>query len=280
MSRTATARAQIQRRRGSEATEVDDVLAVEEPLEIRVVHGTSGEEREDPVVVTMRTPGHDPELAAGFLFSEGILRVRSDLNRIEAAPPRASEENGNVLRVVLADGVPFDTSRTVRSFYTTSSCGVCGKTSLDALWARTPPPVSTATPKVKAPILAAMPEALRRAQDVFERTGGLHGAALFTDRAEVVTLREDVGRHNAVDKIVGERFLAGALPLPDSILLVSGRASFEILQKAILAGIPFVAAVGAPSSMAVDVAKEFGMTLVGFLRGASFNIYAGAQRIA
>jgi len=241
------------------------------------MHGTGDEHS---LAVTMRTPGHDLELAAGFLFTEGILKRRADLAGIEHAEPRAAEEEGNIVRAILADGVPVAISRAQRSFYTTSSCGVCGKTSLDAIWSHSPPAIPKGAPSLDAKVLAALPDALRREQAVFERTGGLHACALFRPDGRLLTLREDVGRHNAVDKVVGERFLTQDLPLSDHILLVSGRASFEIVQKAVMAGIPFIAAVGAPSSLAVEAAKEFGMTLVGFLRGDSFNVYSGGQRVA
>ena len=276
MNPGSTVRATVRRVRGATAEDADDVLAAEEPLEMRIVE-PGGPERS--LAVTMRTPGHDLELAAGFLVTEGILAARRDLERIEAAKPRTAEEEGNVVRAILSDGAEADLTRTQRSFYTTSSCGVCGKTSLNAIWNRAPPPIPPNAPRVNSGILAGLPDALRREQAVFERTGGLHACALFRADGTLVTLREDVGRHNAVDKVVGERFLAGALPLGDGLLLVSGRASFEIVQKAVMAGVPFVAAVGAPSSLAVDAAKEFGMTLVGFLRGDSYNVYAGEQRI-
>ena len=279
MSGTATTKARVRKIRGGRAEDVEDALAAEEPLEIRILERIDGDERAHAVTVTMRTPGHDRELAAGFLFSEAVLRNREEIASIEPGAPRAVEESGNVIEVRLRKGLTLDLSRAVRSFYTTSSCGVCGKTSLDALWARTPPPIPGGAPRVSATTLAAMPETLRRAQAGFERTGGLHAAAVFREDGRMLLVREDVGRHNAVDKVVGERFLAGALPLGDCALLVSGRASFEILQKAVMAGIPFVAAVGAPSSLAVDVAREFGVTLVGFLHGDAFNVYAGVERV-
>ena len=277
MSRTQTAAVRVRKIGAGDPRDVEDEVAVEEPLEIRVAHGEGGTDH--PLVLTMRTPGYDPELAAGFLFYEGIVRGREDLIRVEPVTARAAEEEGNRIRVILREGLTPELSHAVRSFYTTSACGVCGKTSLDSLWARTPPPIRGQAPRVPAKTLAAMPETLRREQAVFGKTGGLHAAALFGGDGRLLVLREDVGRHNAVDKVLGQRLLADALPLGDHLLLVSGRASFEILQKAVLAGIPFVAAVGAPSSLAVDVAREFGVTLVGFLRGESFNVYAGAERV-
>jgi FdhD protein len=228
----------------------------------------------------MRTPGDDFELAAGFLFAEGVVRRRDDFWRIEYCVDPGQEQEFNVVSVVLRDKVPLELSRTLRSFYTTSACGVCGKATLDAIRIREPPLLPRDRPRIAAKTLRAWPDALRESQSVFERTGGLHAAALFREDGHLVSVKEDVGRHNAVDKLVGERFLEGDVPLHACAMVVSGRASFEILQKALMAGIPFVAAVGAPSSLAVDTAKEFGMTLVGFLRGASFNVYAGAERIA
>lgn len=280
MSRASTtAPARVRKVRGGMAQDADDVLAVEEPMEIRIVEPRSDGDHEHSVSVTMRTPGNDFELAAGFLFAEGVLRGKHDVSRIEYCVPEAAEQEYNIVRVVLREGVPLDLSRTIRTFFTTSACGVCGKATLDAVKVRGPPVLPHDRPLVRGRDLATWPETLRAKQGLFDRTGGLHAAALFRE-GNLIALREDVGRHNAVDKLVGEQFLRGATPLLDDAMLVSGRASFEILQKALAAGIPVVAAVGAPSSLAVDTAKEFGMTLVGFLRGDSFNVYAGAQRIA
>jgi FdhD protein len=266
--------------REGRAEDAEDVVAVEEPLEIRVVESRGGHEHSHSLAVTMRTPGDDFALAAGFLFAEGVVRHPDDFWRIEHCVDPGEKQEFNVVSVALKEGVRFELSRTLRSFYTTSSCGVCGKATLDAIKVREPPALPLGRPRISAESLAAWPEALRAKQSVFERTGGLHAAALFHEDGTPIALKEDVGRHNAVDKLVGERFLEGDVPLRDCAMLVSGRASFEILQKALMAGIPFVAAVGAPSSLAVDTAKEFGMTLVGFLRGVSFNAYAGPERIA
>ena len=280
MKKSSTAQARVRRVREGQSEEVEDVVAVEEPLEIRVVESRAGHEHSHSLVVTMRTPGDDFALAAGFLFAEGVVRGPDDFWRIEYCVDPGQKQEYNVVSVVLRENVQLDLSRTLRSFYTTSSCGVCGKATLDAIKVREPPTLPKTRPRIAAKTLAAWPDALREKQSVFERTGGLHAAALFREDGTPVALKEDVGRHNAVDKLVGERFLEGDVPLHDHAMLVSGRASFEILQKALMAGIPFVAAVGAPSSLAVDTAKEFGMTLVGFLRGASFNVYAGPERIA
>ncbi len=255
-----------------------DAVAVEEPMEVRVVAvAPDGSLRRHAVAVTMRTPGRDTELAAGFLVTEGVLHRREDLASVE---PCAPEDPGgrNVVNVRLRPGAPFDPGRLSRNVYTSSSCGVCGKASLE-LVRMACPPLPPGSLRLSADDLHALPARARRAQPVFARTGGLHAAALFDGAGRLRLLREDVGRHNAVDKVVGALFLAGNLPAGDAVLLVSGRASFELVQKALLAGIPVLAAVGAPSSLAVETAREFGMTLVGFLRDGRFNVYAGESRI-
>jgi FdhD protein len=258
-----------ERRRG-------DYLATEEPLEIRLV----GAGRRERLAVTMRTPGNDFELAAGFLHGEGIVSAREQVRRISYCtdPELDAEQQYNVVNVELPGDAMPDLRSLERHFYTSSACGVCGKASLDAIELRNcplPPP----GPVVEPEVLYSLPERLREAQGLFESTGGLHAAGLFSAGGELECLREDVGRHNAVDKLVGWALLQGELPLADRILLVSGRASFEIMQKALAAGIPFVCAVSAPSSLAVDVAERFGMTLAGFLRGRRFNLYAGDDRV-
>jgi len=258
-----------------------DTLAVEEPLEIRV-GGT-------PLVVTMRTPGHDVELAAGFLVSEGAVSSRKNFrSAIHCGGPGTggplagmSENTYNVLDVALAPGVPLPSPDLARNFYTTSSCGLCGKASIEAVETVSAYDVATDEIAMDAEALAAFPDLLRARQDVFDKTGGLHAAALFdAATGEMLVLREDVGRHNAVDKVVGWALLEDRLPLRGTVLQVSGRASFELVQKAVMAGIPVLAAVSAPSSLAVDLAVEAGLTLVGFSRGESFNVYAGAHRVA
>ena len=224
----------------------------------------------------MRTPGHDFDLAAGFLFTEGLIDGAQDVRGIRYCAVPREEQHYNVVSVgvarMLAD---FEMQR---NFYATSSCGICGKASLDAIETRCAPVADG--PVVDAALLVTLPDELRRAQSVFDRTGGLHAAALFDPAGKLLVVREDVGRHNAVDKVIGAELLAGRLPLSDRILLVSGRASFEIVQKAARAGIPIICAVSAPSSLAVDTARRFGMTLAGFLRDERFNVYAGPQRIA
>ncbi|GAQ50631.1 formate dehydrogenase accessory sulfurtransferase FdhD [Streptomyces acidiscabies] len=273
MGRVTERRKVVRIRDGAVSTRADTLVA-EEPLEIRL----NGK----PLAITMRTPGDDFALAAGFLVSEGVLAHAGDLQNIVYCAG-ATVDGGNSYNVVDVRTTPQVVVPNItleRNVYTTSSCGLCGKASLDAVrttarWAISDdPPV-----RVGIDLLAALPDRLREAQRVFDRTGGLHAAALFTDQGELVDIREDVGRHNAVDKLVGRALQNGDLPLSRSILLVSGRASFELAQKAVMAGIPVLAAVSAPSSLAVDLADETGLTLVGFLRGNSMNIYAGAERI-
>ncbi|MEW2400594.1 formate dehydrogenase accessory sulfurtransferase FdhD [Streptomyces sp. NPDC046862] len=278
MGRVTERRKVIRIRDGAVSTRPDTLVA-EEPLEIRL----NGK----PLAITMRTPGDDFALAAGFLVSEGVLAERKDLqNIVYCAGATADGSNTyNVVDVRTDPGVALPDFTLERNVYTTSSCGLCGKASLDAVrtTARWPiddthggeaPPV-----RVDPELLADLPDRLRAAQRVFDRTGGLHAAALFSEDGELLDIREDVGRHNAVDKLVGRALKNGALPLSRTILLVSGRASFELAQKAVMAGIPVLAAVSAPSSLAVDLALESGLTLVGFLRGSSMNVYAGEDRI-
>ncbi|HEY3611880.1 MAG TPA: formate dehydrogenase accessory sulfurtransferase FdhD [Pseudonocardiaceae bacterium] len=250
-----------------------DTLAVEEPFEIRV-NGT-------PLTVTMRTPGDDVDLAHGFLLTEGVIGSREDV--LTARYCAGSDVDGmntyNLLDVRLAPGVPGPDPSVTRNFYTTSSCGVCGKAALDAIRLATRFPIGTGAGTVSSRVLASLPDQLRDHQKVFETTGGIHAAGLFTYDGVLLAVREDVGRHNAVDKVLGWALLADRVPLRDCVLMVSGRASFELAQKAAMAGVPVLAAVSAPSSLAVDVAREQGMTLVGFLRGETMNIYAGDQRV-
>ena len=248
-----------------------DVVVTEEPLEIRV--HTSGTEPE-PLVITMRTPGHDFELAAGFLLAEGIVDTPERLARIAYCLGGDGEQHYNVVTVRLRGGPVVVPART---FTATSACGICGKTTLDDVAIRSAPIGSG--PRVDVGVITALPDRLRAAQAVFGRTGGLHAAARFTADGELVAVREDVGRHNALDKLVGHAFLAGALPLADEILMVSGRLSFELVQKAAAAGFPIVAAVSAPSSLAVAAAERFGQTLIGFVRDGRANIYTHPERI-
>ncbi|GAB6858240.1 formate dehydrogenase accessory sulfurtransferase FdhD [Microbacterium xylanilyticum] len=252
-----------------------DTLAVEEPLEIRIGGA--------PLAVTMRTPGHDVELAIGFLVSEGVIADPSEFrSAIHCGGPGTggAENTYNVLDATLAPGARVPTGDEARRFYTTSSCGVCGKASIDAVETSSRFDVGDDDTVVEADWLAALPDRLRAEQAVFDKTGGLHAAALFDARTgELLVLREDVGRHNAVDKVVGWALQQGRLPLRDVVLQVSGRASFELVQKATMAGIPVLAAVSAPSSLAVELADRAGLTLIGFSRGRSMNVYAHARRI-
>ena len=250
-----------------------DTLVAEEPLEIRI-GGT-------PIAVTMRTPGDDFDLVAGFAWTEGLISAPEHLSAMRycAGADADGRNTYNVIDVALADGAPVPDASVSRSFYTTSSCGVCGKASIDAVRIRSSFDLHADAVAVSASALASLPERLRGAQKVFDATGGLHAAGLFNADAELLVLREDVGRHNAVDKVVGWALRENRLPLAGTVLMVSGRASFELVQKAYVAGIPVLAAVSAPSSLAADFADSVGMTLVGFLRGHSMNVYAGAARV-
>ncbi|MDT9693359.1 formate dehydrogenase accessory sulfurtransferase FdhD [Streptomyces sp. P9(2023)] len=270
-----TERRRVIRIRGEAVNERPDTLVAEEPLEIRL----NGR----PLAITMRTPGDDFALAAGFLVSEGVLGAASDVRNIVycAGAKDDGTNTYNVVDVQLAPGVPVPDITLERNVYTTSSCGLCGKASLDAVRTTARFPIADAPPVRLTPeLLSRLPDRLRAAQRVFDRTGGLHAAALFSEDGELLDVREDVGRHNAVDKLVGRALSDGRLPLSRAVLLVSGRASFELAQKAVMAGIPVLAAVSAPSSLAVDLAAETGLTLVGFLRGPDMNVYAGEHRIA
>ena len=266
----------VEKIRTTKRTTDRDLLVVEEPLEIRLGIDRNGKRSEKAVSITMRTPGHDYELAVGFLFNEGIIRGRDDF---EQAPRTHAAENCNVVTVRLRKGLKMDMRRLLRHFYATSSCGVCGKASLQALQLQGCPVLRKDEPHIHAHTVHLLPDKLRAAQSVFERTGALHAAALFDEGGNLICVREDVGRHNAVDKLIGNQLMAGRTPLGDHLLMVSGRTSFEIIQKALMAGIAVVAAVSAPSSLAVDLANRFGMTLLGFVRGESFNVYTGSQRI-
>ncbi len=248
-----------------------DDLAAEEPLEIRV--------RKAPLAVTMRTPGQDIDLAMGFLLTEGIIGSADDVVTAQLCAGTDTPNTYNVVDVVLGAEVPPPVTDPSRNFYTTSSCGVCGKASIDAVRTRSQFDVAADTLTVAAGTLVELPDRLRAAQRTFDRTGGLHAAGLFTADGELVVLREDVGRHNAVDKVIGWALREGRLPLTGHLLLVSGRASFELTQKAWMAGLPLLAAVSAPSTLAAELADEAGMTLVGFLRGRSMNVYTSPERI-
>lgn len=260
------------------SSQAEDLLAVETPLEIRIVYGPEKERQQKNISVTMCTPGHDSELAAGFLFTEGIIQSREDILKMVAVE-EAGNSGGNIVIAELRPGISFDPQKIERHFYTSSSCGVCGKSSIEAVKKVFSITETKDKIGISAPVLTKLPDTLRKQQEVFEHTGGLHASALFNVSGELLLTREDVGRHNALDKLIGAELTAGNIPLAHHILLLSGRASFELIQKAAMAGIKFVCAVGAPSSLAVELAKECDMTLVGFLRDGRFNIYTGDQRI-
>lgn len=259
---------------GHGTEELDDHLAVEEPLEIQVAYQSAGQKERKSISVTMRTPGNDAELAAGFLFTEGIIHSKSQIDGIEHA---AFDENR--VSVTFSPGFEPVLGSLERNFYTTSSCGVCGKASIDAIKTRSAYSNEQEGPVLEKVMLYQLTEQIARHQNTFETTGGLHASALFDVSGQFLMLREDVGRHNALDKLIGTALLANQLPLDRHILLLSGRASFELIQKAAMAGMRIVAAIGAPSSLAVQLAEESGITLVGFLKKDKFNIYTGHHRI-
>ena len=273
MARTMTRRpvVRIDLDGSGEPRRQQDDLAAEEPLEIRI--------RRKPLAVTMRTPGQDIDLAMGFLLTEGIIGDAADVITAQLCAGTDTPNTYNVVDVVLGADVPPPVTDPSRNFYTTSSCGVCGKASIDAIRTRSRFDVAGDPLSIPARTLAALPDRLRAAQRTFDRTGGLHAAGLFNAGGELVVLREDVGRHNAVDKVIGWAVREGRLPLTGHILLVSGRASFELTQKAWMAGLPLLAAVSAPSTLAAELAEEAGMTLIGFLRGPSMNVYTAPHRI-
>lgn len=270
----------VERLRDDVLVAATDTLAVEEPLEIRLAYTHEGVVAHRGISITMRTPGHDADLACGFLFTEGIIHNR---NEIAHARPCgvATGTLGlrNTVRVTLQPHVPVDIQRLERHFYTNSSCGVCGKTSLAALQVSGVQAIPSSSFTVSRQLIHNLPERLRQEQNVFDQTGGLHAAGLFDVDGSLLALREDVGRHNAVDKLIGNALMNGECPLDRRVLMLSGRASFELIQKALVAGIPIVAAVGAPSTLAVDLAKQNQMTLIGFVRDHRFNIYCGSDRI-
>jgi FdhD protein len=289
---------EVKRFDGSSCASVPDSIAVEEPLEIRIVHGDAASRATKSISVTMRTPGNDAELAVGFLLTEGVIRDAGDVQSVRTSSTGSEDsaarnlsgdardridlsarEAPNIVTVELMPELEIPMATLERNFYTASSCGVCGKASLLALRTVCPPRRENRF-SIDPQVLYRLPGRLLSAQGIFGQTGGLHAAALFNAQGELDSSREDVGRHNAVDKLLGAALLADRVPLRDRILLLSGRAGFELLQKALMGGIPMVAAMGAPSSLALEVAKEFDITLVGFLSGERFNVYHGARRIS
>lgn len=259
------------------ATDKSDLLAVEEPLEIRLGYGLPELREQRSISVTMRTPGHDFELALGFLFTEGIIHSIDDVMQVVYCRDAGRQKLDNVVRVELKPHIVPDWQKIQRNFYTTSSCGVCGKSSVDAVHQQCA--VLGDSFQVSAELIYQLPEIMKSSQPVFTHTGGLHASALFTREGELKVLREDVGRHNALDKVIGAMFMKGLIPLNGHLLLVSGRAGFELVQKAAMAGIPVMVAIGAPSSLAVELAGQCNMTLIGFARDKKFNVYTGAHRI-
>lgn len=269
----------IQRVSKNSVSSETDVLAVEEPLEIRLGFIENGKPVHRAISITMRTPGDDFELAAGFLFTEGILKSKNQISAIIHCG--RFPNNQNTVRLDLSETSAINLEKLQRNFYTTSSCGVCGKTSLEALTIAGASIIETENSFIVfAETIHALPNRLLNNQAVFSATGGLHAAALFDVSGNLIDLREDIGRHNAVDKLIGKQFLENALPLAERILFLSGRASFELIQKAAMAQIPIVCAVGAPSSLAVEAAREFNITLLGFVRDGRFNVYNGEERIS
>jgi FdhD protein len=262
---------------GGQLTERSDSIATEEPLEIRV--SIAGQSK--TVAVTMRTPGADFELAAGFLFGEGVITTRGQVTQISYCKDTdlPADQLYNIVIVELDPRMQPDLRPLDRHFYTSSACGVCGKANLEAIAIRGVQPAAPTQP-VPAAVVSSLPDVLRASQKIFAKTGGLHSAGLFTLGGELLASREDVGRHNAMDKLIGSTVLEGTLPLSDRIVMVSGRSSYELAQKCVTAGVPILCSVSAPSSLAIDVAREFGLTLIGFVRGNSFNVYAGAERVS
>ena len=257
-----------------------DTLACEEPLEIKLAYGARGQRQSRSLAVTMRTPGQDEELAAGFLFTEGIIGKAADIKAMRHVGDALAEEaRENILLVELSEELPVDFDKLNRHFYTSSSCGICGKASIDMVRSVSCYFPRRDYPLIQASTLQALPDKLSRQQAIFECTGGIHAAASFTPQGQLLVVREDVGRHNALDKLLGASLLKGQMPLREQAILLSGRLSFELVQKSVMAGVPVLAAVGAPSSLAVELAEEYGMTLVGFLRGRAFNVYCGAERV-
>jgi len=257
-----------------------DTVATEEPMEIRLRHWVDGLPQERSITITMRTPGNDVHLAIGFLFTEGIISGRDDVAHAEHCGPANADGLRNVIKVSLNESVEVDVGKLMRNFYTTSSCGVCGKSSLEALAQESHYTIPDNAPVLPASLIHQAPALLRNEQSLFDMTGGIHATGLLDSAGKLLAVYEDVGRHNALDKLIGSALMDEALPLHDCMIMLSGRASFELLQKSMMAGVPVVAAVGAPSSLAIECAKANGITLIGFVREETFNVYSASQRIA
>lgn len=280
MGKTPVIAVPVQKIMASESLHTTDLLAAEEPLEIRLGFGKAGAREQKSISVTMRTPGNDFELALGFLFTEGIIEKASDITQIRYCTELNTKENlENVVRAELSETVQVDLDKLSRNFYTTSSCGVCGKASIESVKTHCRIFPDKKPFKLTASLLNSLPGLLRAQQTLFEHTGGIHACALFDTGGNLLLMREDVGRHNALDKLIGAAIGKELVPLNQHIILLSGRASFELLQKAAMAGVRVVCAIGAPSSLAVQTAKEFDITLIGFLRNDRFNIYAASETI-
>lgn len=275
-----TKRIPILRHKGDHSRQRLDRVAVEEPLQIRVRWQQDGYRKEHALAMTMRTPGHDFALTAGFLVTEGIVSQPGSIENItHCLGSQKEEQQYNDVLATLRDDIVFDPEPLKRNFFMTSSCGICGRNAIEALQQCSVPPLTPTQPALYEDILHTLPEKLLATQSVFSQTGGIHAAGLFCAEGNLLSLHEDVGRHNAVDKLIGQQFLARQFPLHDKIILVSGRVSFDIVQKAIRAGIPVILAIGAPSSLAVDLSERFGLTLIGFLRDQRFNVYSGQERL-
>ena len=268
----------IHRFNGSESSAKDDLLAVEEPLEIKLGFGQAIDRQQKSLAITMRTPGEDFDLVLGFLFTEGIINSMDDFTYINYCADAREEASENVVRVELSESKKIEWKSIERNFYTNSSCGICGKASIESLEAFSPEPISSDL-RVSAKLIHTLGEKISKKQGVFKHTGGVHAAAIFSMDGEILMLREDIGRHNALDKMIGAALQRKMLPLSNSVLMLSGRSSFELLQKSVTAGIPVVCCIGAPSSLAVDTAREYGISLLGFYKGNSFNIYSHPERI-
>ncbi|MEN8247475.1 MAG: formate dehydrogenase accessory sulfurtransferase FdhD [Bacteroidota bacterium] len=269
----------IRRILADKVTEENDLVVVEEPLEIRIGYGSDSDRKQSSITVTMRTPGDDELLCMGFLYSEGIISSLSDVLSAKYCKNIGQEPGGdNIMRVELIPNVKVEIEKIERNFYTNSSCGVCGKASIDHV-KQNSEPLKITSFKVAKEVLQKLPQKLLSTQEVFRYTGGLHACGLFTPNGEMILHKEDVGRHNALDKLIGSLVLSKQLPLNESILVLSGRISFELVQKAVNAGIPIVAGVGAPSTLSIDLANEYGVTLIGFLKENGFNIYTGFERV-
>jgi FdhD protein len=271
---------EIIRVEGEKHTATPDLLAVEEPLEIRLSYGPEERRTQSSISVTMRTPGHDHELTLGFLFTEGIISSYDEVKELRYCEDvKSDEERNNVILVYLHPHVEFDLKKLDRHFYTTSSCGVCGKASIDAIHAQGCSIFTAETPKIEPALIHQLPDIARKQQMMFKHTGGLHAATIFSSTGELLCMREDIGRHNALDKVIGAMLAEGKTPLNDAIVLVSGRAGFELIQKAVVAGIPVLCSVGAPSSLAAKLAVDYNLTLCGFVRNERFNVYSGKGRV-